>query len=240
MSEFSNDTITCKLQSPGVYVFRMNFNKANAFNYDSFNDMNTALDWLDAQSKPFAVVLTGNGKFFSAGFDLKIMKQASKAMDLTVCGYEMLTRILTTSYPVICAIDGHAFGLGLLLSLACDFRVMTTREKAQLCFPEVNIGMSLSQPFATLGRSKLPIQTLFKAALTGYRWPGKEAQKAGMVDLAVPQEKLILAACKLAGQVKEQSKNPLYAVLKKELNLEAYTELQSAIQRHRKKKNAKL
>merc|ERR1719483_1828451 len=66
-----------------------------------------------------------------------------------------------------------------------------------------------------LGRSKLPIQTLFKAALTGYRWPGKEAQKAGMVDLAVPQEKLILAACKLAGQVKEQSKNPLYAVLKK-------------------------
>jgi enoyl-CoA hydratase/carnithine racemase len=96
--------------------------------------------------------------------------------------WRQLARVLVFEGPTVAAINGHAFGGGLFLALACDYRVMRV-DRGFLCFPELNLGMRLSKGFAELLKAKLRDPLVVReAVLTGRKYAAKEALAAGMVD----------------------------------------------------------
>eukprot|EP01097_Dermamoeba_algensis_P005606 TRINITY_DN3560_c0_g1_i1.p2 TRINITY_DN3560_c0_g1~~TRINITY_DN3560_c0_g1_i1.p2 ORF type:complete len:118 (+),score=23.57 TRINITY_DN3560_c0_g1_i1:438-791(+) len=67
-------------------------------------------------------------------------------------------------------------------------------EKGFYCFPEVDLGLPISQYFLPLLHGRLSVQTLTKSVLTGKRWGGNEAQAVGIVDQSLPDKELLQKA----------------------------------------------
>merc|ERR1719223_1201602 len=101
-----------------------------------------------------------------------------------------LSRVLVMNCHTVAAINGHNFGAGLFLSMACDWRIMRT-QKGFCNFPELNLGMRLSKPFAELAKCKLSPDTLRSGVLMGKRFNSADGIKAGIIDVECPMESLL-------------------------------------------------
>jgi len=155
-----------------------------------------ALDAAMADPAVDAVVLTGSGKHFSAGADIREFG-AAPTDGPTLVG--IINEIETMPKPVIAAIHGTATGGALELALACAHRIAT--EDAELGLPEVTLGFV---PGAG-GTQRLPrlmgVPRALDLILTGRRVSGAEAQASGLVDETAPGAQLLDAAAALAVRV---------------------------------------
>mmetsp|Transcript_40057 Transcript_40057/g.87429 ORF Transcript_40057/g.87429 Transcript_40057/m.87429 type:complete len:243 (-) Transcript_40057:221-949(-) len=193
--------------------------------------LNAALDVVAAQAHPKALVVTATGKFFSNGLDVDWMGQNGKQTGEMLAGFwKVLGRILVMDCHTVAAINGHGFGGGVFLALACDWRIMRT-EKGFLNFPELNLGMRLSKPFAELAKAKLTPPVLREGVLMGKRFSSKEAMASGMIDAEVPMESLVqeavaMAEARLPAALQLVNFSPDRVVdMKKELYTDAYRAL---------------
>ncbi len=144
----------------------------NRFNPTMLDAFTRTLDEVEASEGSAAVVLTGQGKFFSNGLDLEWMvanaDQGGPA--LVASGLEALYRRLVT-FPTatVAAVNGHAFAGGGMLALACDQRVMRT-DRGFFCLPEVDINIPFTDGMAKLVQAKLTPSAAYEAMLTGRRF----------------------------------------------------------------------
>ncbi len=163
----------------------------NAFSPQVLKDLDALLDEIDKDDEVRVVVITAEGeKAFSAGMDLKTattMKPEDSAV-FTEQGQKLFQKLEKFSKPTIAAINGIAFGGGLEIALACDIRIAS--ETAKLGTVEVGIGLipawggcSRLAKIVGMGRAKEMI-------LTGGQLSGKEAEKIGLVNKAVPFDEL--------------------------------------------------
>ena len=116
--------------------------KLNALNKDVFNDLDKAIDEVNADSNIKAVIITGAGpKAFVAGADITEFAGLSKdqAMDLAKRGQDVFFKIENSSKPVVAAVNGFALGGGCELAMACHFRLAA--DHAKFGQPEVNLGL---------------------------------------------------------------------------------------------------
>ena len=116
--------------------------KLNALNKDVFNDLDKAIDEVNADSNVKAVIITGAGpKAFVAGADITEFAGLSKeqAMDLAKRGQDVFFKIENSAKPIVAAVNGFALGGGCELAMACHFRLAT--EHAKFGQPEVNLGL---------------------------------------------------------------------------------------------------
>jgi enoyl-CoA hydratase/carnithine racemase len=176
----------------------------NLMNEESVALLGQALRVVEDAPHPKSLVITGVGKFFSNGFEIGAFegKQTVMAAEypFMVAFWRILARLLTLDCHAVCAINGHAFGAGLFLALACDWRVMRTHQ-GFVCFPELNLGMSLLPPFAELAKAKLSAPTLREGVLTGCRYDSAAALKAGIIDEECPSADLMAVALRTARRV---------------------------------------
>ncbi|EIN09726.1 ClpP/crotonase [Punctularia strigosozonata HHB-11173 SS5] len=99
-----------------------------------------------------------------------------------------LRRLLTFPIPTVAAINGHCFAAGMMISLCCDYRVMTdaSKRRAWMCMNEVHFGAAWPESFVGLLRGKVgSAQVHRQVAVEGYRFTPQEALKAGLVDVLV-------------------------------------------------------
>lgn len=187
-----------------VITFTGNPHKANVFTIPLLQRLDSLLDQVEDEHLPCALILTASGtKFFSAGFDLKALTgDAQGGQDLVHLSWKVLARLLVFPAPTFTVFNGHAFGLGLFLGLACDHRIMVENNKkaAFLCLPEITIGLPLGIGFAALAKCKLPPSALRTSALTGKKWSHAEALKHGLIDAVVP-----LSTSQISRQVLEMA-----------------------------------
>jgi enoyl-CoA hydratase/carnithine racemase len=153
-----------------------------------------ALDAALAQASG-ALVLTGDGKFFSNGLDLDWLSSAPP--DDAALSFDVLHRVLARllAFPgyTVAAVNGHAFGGGAILAAAADFRVMRS-DRGYFCFPEVDLGLAMSPQFDALLQARYSRPTLAKALLTGHRHTGADALAAGLVDAVADEADLVPTA----------------------------------------------
>jgi enoyl-CoA hydratase/3-hydroxyacyl-CoA dehydrogenase len=164
--------------------------RLNTLSPQVFDDLERVLVELEKDDEVRCVVITGAGdRSFSAGADLTSFSDISKAFK--VWGFsrraeEALSRLANFPKPTIAAINGHCFGGGLELALACDFRIAAKRAK--MGQTEVNLGLV---PGA--GGSQRLVRILGQAkakelVFLGSRLTAEEAASIGLVTKAVENE----------------------------------------------------
>ena len=160
-----------------------------------------ALDEVEASSGAAALVTTSaSEKFFSNGLDLDWMASRGehRGGDRRAFGEEFMAlmgRIITMPVPTVAAINGHAFGAGLMTALCHDVRLMRA-DRGFLCANEMQLGMVIPPPELALFRHKLPANVFFETVQLARRWAGPDALAAGIVQDTATAEDLRGAALK--------------------------------------------
>jgi enoyl-CoA hydratase/carnithine racemase len=200
----------------------------NRFNRTSITGLDAAFDQIEAaraMDQPLAVVVTGDGKFFSNGLDLDWLAGGGDGEDMAGFVDEvhhLFARVLLFPAVVIAAINGHAFAAGAMLATAHDFRVMRT-DRGFWCLPEADLGLPLSPAMHAVITGKLPRVTAAEAIMTGRRYDAAQALDAGFVHRTAAEADVVPAAIAWAADLapksratvrrhKEQLNGPIAAV----------------------------
>jgi enoyl-CoA hydratase/carnithine racemase len=139
-----------------------------------------------------ALVLTGAERFFSNGLDLEWLGTVGPDDAQALMGRinAALAALLTFPGATVAAINGHAFGAGAILAAAADLRVMRS-DRGYFCFPEVDLGLPMSDEFDAVLQDAYDRRTLRRALLSGTRHDGTAALEAGLVDEIADQAGLL-------------------------------------------------
>ncbi|KAF8591110.1 ClpP/crotonase [Ramaria rubella] len=185
------------------------------------NSLRDAKAKKDAEGGKGALVITGKksqDKFFSNGFDYP---EVLKIQGFIVNTYNVLmARLLSYPIPTVAAINGHVFAAGFILTLSCDYRVITSDKKRRVwgCMNEVHFGAPLPTSFSELlKRKSKDDQTLRKIVLEGHRFTPPELLAAGLVDAVVDggSEAVLAHAAELAEQWSTNARTGVYGLIKK-------------------------
>ena len=144
------------------------------------------------------VVLTGGEKYFSAGFDLNIIRKLEKVSneDYTALFHRAYRAILFCDRPVICAVGGPAIAGGFDLTMMCDIRYASTRAK----FGQREIVLSLTPIMDPLWRI-IGLGRAKEVALTGRIYDAYEAEKMGYVSKVFPEGELLDSVMAIAKEM---------------------------------------
>ncbi|MCG2594322.1 enoyl-CoA hydratase/isomerase family protein [Ramlibacter sp. XY19] len=187
-----------------VATLTMNAPPVNALTRTLNDELTLALDRISEMDDVRAVVLTGAGKVFCAGADLKGRAEVIKGPgDLPAHSRrtrECFHAIRECAKPVVVAINGAALGSGLAMVASSD--ILVASEKASLGMPEVDVGLLGG------GRHAMRLfshSRLRRMALTGMRVPGAELYRLGVVEACVAPEELMPTALEIARTIAAKS-----------------------------------
>jgi enoyl-CoA hydratase/carnithine racemase len=166
--------------------------RLNTMTIDMMNEFLSALSDFESDKEVKCVVVTGAGeKAFSAGADVTSFTgiTPSMAVDASMKGHEITTRIEALGKPVIACINGYALGGGLELALACDFRIAS--ESAQVGATEIKLGLmpgwgGTQRLVRVVGFAKAKELIMLANRITA-----EEAHRVGLLTKVVPKDKLL-------------------------------------------------
>ena len=191
------DTVaTVKLHRPKVL---------NAMNIQMWRDLQSALDDVKKDPQIKVLIITGEGRAFSTGADLKESKTRSLEAyrDYLVALQETSRRIIRFEKPTIAAINGYALGSGYELALACDIRIAA--DEAQIGSPEAKVTSSVTGGAMRLVQDLIGPGKARELLFTADSIDGREAARIGLVNTSVPLEELMRAAQEMAQKIAANS-----------------------------------
>ncbi|MEM0188991.1 MAG: 3-hydroxyacyl-CoA dehydrogenase/enoyl-CoA hydratase family protein, partial [Saccharolobus sp.] len=203
-------TLIVRTEPPLAWIVLNRPERLNALNPELVNELDKVLDELETNNEVRVVIITGNGRAFSAGADVTsfLTLRPIDVIRLRTLR-NLVNKISLYTKPVIAAINGFALGGGLELAMACDIRIAS--EMAQLGQPEINIGII---PGAG-GTQRLPrLIGKGKAKLliyTGDMISAEDAYKMGLVDMIVPANRFEDEVRRIALKIAEKSPLSLLA-----------------------------
>ena len=191
--------------------------KRNALSIALRDEMSDALDHLAAADTTRAVVITGTGEVFSAGFDLDEFAANELAARLWASSDRWHRTVLTFPLPTVAAVNGAALGGGFDLAVMCDVRICA--DIARFGHPEHRFSQVVYGPLHDLvGGARAR-----DLALTGRRVDATEALALGLVTRVVPAESLLGEAAELAREIAQAPRDVLLA-MKAKINRRAGVE----------------
>ena len=169
----------------------------NALNGDMLTRLIEVLRTVSAHPSVRAIVLTGAGRAFMAGADVRMMASASLSeFRRFVEAIQELTRVVrTSSVPVIAAVNGVAAGAGCEIACACDMRVAS--RTAAFSFPETRIGLTVTSGASWLLPRLVGRGWARRMLLTGETVEAEEAYRIGLVDGVSESEQVVAMAVAL-------------------------------------------
>ncbi len=178
-SIMTEDAITLDTQD-GATIVRMDDGKVNALSLAFMDTLGDRIEEALEDDQP--VILTGNGKAFSAGLDLKEVPTLDEdGLRTLFSRFEgVMEPILTAPVPVIAALDGFAIAGGAIIALSCDYRV--AEPDAEIGATELNVGIPFPPTDLDLFTERLPTATVRQTILNPRRTSGEEALRLGWVD----------------------------------------------------------
>jgi enoyl-CoA hydratase len=179
-------------KADGVAVIKLNRPKVlNAMNKQLWLDFQAALE--DAKGDPDikALIITGEGRAFSTGADLKESKGRTLEAyrDYLEELQEASRKIIKFEKPTIAAINGYALGSGYELALACDIRIAA--DEAQIGSPEAKVTSSVTGGAFRLLQDLVGPGKARELLFTAENITGKEAERIGLTNKSVPLKNLM-------------------------------------------------
>jgi enoyl-CoA hydratase len=210
----------------GIAVLTLTHGKANALDIELCDALAARFAEL-RRSGEKAVILTGQGKIFSAGVDLKRLSSggADYIRQFLPALHRLYEAVFFHPKPVVAAINGHAIAGGCVLACCADRRIMA-REAGRIGVTEILVGVPFPALAFEIVRASVPPRYLPEFTLSGATYATDEALKRGWVDeLAEPEdlmddamavaEELSLLSPAAFAQTKMQIRQPVVERLQK-------------------------
>lgn len=161
--------------------------------------VNEGLDRAEADGAK-AVVIAGNSRVFSGGFDLTVFSSgdATAALGMLAGGFELSVRCLTFPTPVVMAATGPAIAMGSFLLLSGDHRIGAPKSRCQAI--EVAIGMTIPIAALEIMRLRLTPSAFDRGASMAATYAGDEALAGGWLDEIVEADRVVARAQEVAAE----------------------------------------
>lgn len=225
LTEKNNSVFTITLNRPDVF---------NAFNDEQSYELQEALKVAKKDDEVRVVVLTGAGKAFCSGQDLKAISGVEKRsfIDSLHKRYNpIILEIRNMPKPVICKLNGVAAGAGCSIALACDF--ISAVEQASLIEVFINVGLVLDSGSTYFLPRLVGSNRAFELATMGNKVSAKQALEWGMINRCFTQEEFDVetqkiidyyasAPTKAIGLMKKMLNKSFQSSLESILDYEAY------------------
>lgn len=205
------EAVTCEARGR-VLEITLTRGKVNAIDAATSRALGAAFQRLqDDDGLSVAIVTGGEGRFFSAGWDLKAA-QAGEApdADMGVGGFAGLTEFWGLTKPVIAAVNGLALGGGFELALAADLIVAS--ETAEFGLTEAGIGLVPDSGGVIRLPRRLPRAVAMEMLMTARRAPASEFARWGLINRVTAPEDLMTEARALADRVAASAPLSLQAI----------------------------
>ncbi len=213
----------------GILTITLNNPKTlNALDYQMLSEIEKAFAIAEEDKEVRVVVITGEGKAFVAGADIKAMSVmgAQEASAFGKKGAQLFRKIETLNKPVIAAVNGFALGGGCELAMACDIRIASQKAK----FGQPEVGLGITPGFS--GTQRLPrIVGIGKAKeliFSGNIIGAEEAGKIGLADQVVEPDELMNRSLELAKKIAQNSAAAV-SLSKQAINLGLQADMDTAI-----------
>lgn len=212
----SYETVLCS-SGDGVAEIRLNRpERLNAVIEQLYDEVLAALDAAESDPEVRVVVLTGAGRAFCVGADLKAHAAAHRSdiqkRQYLIKANAVCRRIRALAKPVIAAVNGYALGAGAEMAVAADF--MLIKEQARIGFPEVGIGTFLGGGVTHVLPRLVGLAKARELIFTGVRVDGREAAAMGLATRALPDDQFEAGVRAFAAEI--AAKAPLSMALAKQ------------------------
>jgi len=204
-----------------VAVVTMTRGKVNAFDATAIGELGAVVDELATDPRASAMVLTGQGKFFSFGFDVpQLLTYAPETLRDFLVGFnDLMHRLYLFPAPLVAAINGHATAGGCMLATTADYRVMAA-EGAKISLNEINIGVPVFAGPTAILEATVGHRDAELVLSIGRMYSPDEALTIGLVDTLMPAEAVLESAIHVAddfagrnpdafGQIKRLLREPV-------------------------------
>jgi enoyl-CoA hydratase/carnithine racemase len=194
------------LDYPAEAVARLTLNRPesrNALDHDTLNAVAETMPSLDRGIELRCVVLTGAGGIFSAGYDIGGFSEdtfETEAESLVAHPFAKgLDAVAAHPWPVICAINGHALGGALELTLTCDLRICA--RSAKLGMPPAKLGLIYGHTGLQRFIDAVGVPRTKELFLTGDNFSAARADEIGLVNRVVDDDQLEASSIELAAEI---------------------------------------
>ena len=180
--------------------------RLNAITVDLLRDLIAQLEAAREDDEAKVIILTGAGKAFCAGEDLKetVSGKPTEIWEEEADRFREIQRaVLRLGKPLIAAVRGHAVGGGSAFAMCCDLRIAA--EDARLGFPETRVGLTVVMAGTKLLSQLVGLGKAKELIFTGDIIDAAEAVRIGLVNAVVPNEGLMDAALEMARKIAERS-----------------------------------
>jgi 2-(1,2-epoxy-1,2-dihydrophenyl)acetyl-CoA isomerase len=224
----SHETIDLTTDGPAARILLNRPDALNAWNEQFGRDLLDAVTTVDRDDSVRALLITGAGRGFSSGADLKEQRTEGDggAPDLSARLKEIYHPIITglreMPKPIVAAVNGPAVGIGCSLALAAD--LIVAAESAYFLLAFVNIGLVPDGGSTAFLPARVGYARAAEMAMLGERVPAEQALDWGLVNRVVPDDDLESASGELLDRL-ANGPTRSYAGAKKLLNRRMYTDL---------------
>jgi enoyl-CoA hydratase len=183
-------TVRTEDHDAGVRLLTLDRPPANAIDEELLTDLGAAVAAAKADDSVRAVVLTGAGRFLSGGFDLTSPRRDQAATERLHALYrDTHLALLELPKPTIAMVQGHAIAGGLVLALACDYRLGLDADY-RIGLNEVAIGASFPKVALEIVRLRLTHGRAAELLLGAALYPASQAVRLGVVEELLPADQL--------------------------------------------------
>jgi enoyl-CoA hydratase len=184
-----------------VAVLRMMHGKANAMDLEFCEALTARLDEC-RQAPTAALVITGEGRMFSAGVDLRRVLEGGVEylhafLPAMIKTFEL---VFSCEKPVVAAVNGHAIAGGCILACAADRRIMA-RQAGRIGVPELLVGVPFPMAAFEIMRFAVPPPHFQALVYSGATVPAESAVERGLADTVVEPEALLDHAIGVAAEM---------------------------------------
>jgi enoyl-CoA hydratase len=196
------------VEADGIVVATIDDGKANALSFDVIGGIRSAIVTATDRGRP--LVITGRDGYFSAGFDLAVMRggDADQVSALWTDGASLYRQLIEAPIPIVASCTGHALAGGALLLLSADHRIGRAGPY-QVGLNEVRIGMELPAFAVTMATHRLERRYLTAATVFAEVGAPARAEAMGFLDEVVDDP--LSRACSLAVSLAALPPEPLAA-----------------------------